>query len=58
MDKPRYCLNCYNKPNGPIKKLTEFWCKTCFTPLCPDLCYDEHRKFEFLIESDDEDPIT
>ena len=42
------------KKVGPFKRLTDYWCKTCFAPLCPDVCYDEHRKAEFLAESDDE----
>ena len=46
------------KSDAPTKKLTKFWCKTCYMPLCPDICYDEHRKFEFMADSDNDDIIN
>ena len=39
----RLCMSCYCSGNAPKKKFTEFKCKACEIPLCPEGCYDRHR---------------
>ena len=47
MHKKRYCMNCYVSGQIPTLKYTDYWCATCEIPLCPEVCYDIHRKNKF-----------
>ena len=40
----KLCMNCYVSSELPVCKNTEFMCKTCDIPLCPEKCYDMHRR--------------
>ena len=35
---------CYIKNDKPTYKKTKYMCKTCEMYICPDKCYDYHRR--------------